>query len=169
MLEALKILAEQGIFLNVSILGDGKYRPRLEVRARELDLGKQVVFHGKVPYHNVLTFLDRGDLFLMPSKTEGLPKAMIEAMARGLPCIGSTSGGIPELLPPEDTVPPGDAMALANKINEVAESPERLTNMSARNLSEAKKYRSDVLRVRRLEFYRYVRAASGKWQNSEKY
>ena len=162
-LEALKILSERGIFLNLSIVGDGRCRPQLESRVKELGIGKQVVFYGKVPYHDIITYLDNGEIFLLPSKQEGLPKAMIEAMARGLPCIGSTAGGIPELLPPEDFVPPGDAVALADKINEVAGNPERMTHMSGRNLLEAQKYRSDVLRIRRLEFYGYVRETSGKW------
>jgi len=59
-----------------------------------------------------------------------MPRAMIEAMARGLPCIGSAVGGIPELLSSEDLVSRGDAGALALKIMEVVSQPDRMTRMS---------------------------------------
>lgn len=91
---------------------------------------------------------------------------MIEAMALGLPCIGSTAGGIPELLPPEDMVPPNDAQALAMKIREVVSDPERMTRMSARNLEKAKGYHEDILRERRNKFYQYVKERTTEWKNA---
>jgi glycosyltransferase involved in cell wall biosynthesis len=88
---------------------------------------------------------------------------MVEAMARGLPCIGSTVGGIPELLPPEDLVPPNDVEALAQKIMEVVGDPERLARMSRRNWEKAKEYRNEVLQVRRVAFYKYVKEKTQEW------
>ena len=88
---------------------------------------------------------------------------MIEAMARGLPCIGSTVGGIPELLPAEDLVPPGDAPALARKIMEVLGDPDRMARMSARNLATAAEYRDDILSERRRAFYTYLRDRTQAW------
>jgi glycosyltransferase involved in cell wall biosynthesis len=88
---------------------------------------------------------------------------MIEAMARALPCIGSTVGGIPELLSPEDMVPPGDVASLARKIREVVTSPERMVRMSARNLEKAKEYKEEVLCERRILFYRCVRDNTEAW------
>lgn len=166
LVEAIKIAADRGRRLNLTLVGDGRRRPELEARVRDKGLERQVTFMGKIPAAEVFGALDEAHLFVLPSLQEGLPKAMIEAMARGLPCIGSTAGGIPELLPAEDLVPPGDAAALADKIMEVAGDPERLTRMSARNLAEAQKYRDDLLRARRLEFYRYVRGVSEKWRTS---
>jgi glycosyltransferase involved in cell wall biosynthesis len=78
-------------------------------------------------------------------------------MARGLPCIGTTVGGIPELLPPEDLVPPNDPYALAAKIKEVLRSPERMARMSMRNLQKAQEYREEVLQARRRAFYQAVK------------
>jgi glycosyltransferase involved in cell wall biosynthesis len=109
--------------------------------------------------------LDHADLFVLPSRTEGLPRAMIEAMARALPCIGSTVGGIPELLPPEDLVPPGDAAALARKIREVVCDPDRMARMSARNLEQARQYREDALSGRRIAFYQRVREVTEAWRD----
>jgi L-malate glycosyltransferase len=104
----------------------------------------------------------------MPSYQEGLPRAMVEAMARALPCIGSTVGGIPELLMPEDMVPPGDVAALANKIREVVTDPERMAQMSARNLDKAKEFKNELLREQRITFYRYVREQTEAWLASHK-
>ena len=88
---------------------------------------------------------------------------MIEAMARALPCIGSTVGGIPELLPLEDLVPPGDAAALARKIREVVIDPGRMARMSTRNLEKAREYREDALRERRVAFYQNIRNQTETW------
>jgi glycosyltransferase involved in cell wall biosynthesis len=88
---------------------------------------------------------------------------MIEAMARALPCVGSTAGGIPELLPEADMVPPGDAAALAAKLNEVLKDPARLARMSARNLEAAREYHVDKIRAKRLAFYTHVRESTEAW------
>jgi glycosyltransferase involved in cell wall biosynthesis len=127
-------------------------------------LGERVCFRGQLTAGNaVRAELDRADLFILPSHQEGLPRAMVEAMARALPCIGSTVGGIPELLPHEDLVPPGDVAALASKIREVVTNPERMTRMSARNLEKAKEYTDEVLYEQRNEFYHYVREITEDW------
>ena len=107
--------------------------------------------------------LDAADLFVMPSRTEGLPKAMIEAMARGLPCIGSRVGGIPELLEEEEMFRPDDPGNLAAKIAEVLGDPARMARLSRRNLEVARRYTADVLRTRRNEFYLRVRAGTEAW------
>jgi glycosyltransferase involved in cell wall biosynthesis len=88
---------------------------------------------------------------------------MIEAMARALPCIGSSVGGIPELLPPEDIVPPGDLSALASKITQVLQQPVRMQQMSARNVIKAGEYRDEVLSDRRREFYQFLKVRMQAW------
>jgi glycosyltransferase involved in cell wall biosynthesis len=100
--------------------------------------------------------LDQADLFVLPSRSEGLPRAMLEAMARALPCIGSTVGGIPELLEEKDMVPPGNVGQLAAKIREVITDSKRMELMSARNLALAREYRSEILRMKRQRFYRHI-------------
>lgn len=159
LMDSLKILKSQGVSLHLTWVGDGRCRPEIENRLKDLGLQEHVTFLGKVPAGaRVAAALDAAHLFVLPSRQEGLPRAMIEAMARGLPCIGSTAGGIPELLPPEDLVPPGDAQALAQKIMEVVQDPARLNGMSARNLAAAQEYRIETLRARRVRFYGQMRA-----------
>ncbi len=163
LMDAVAQCTRNGLDLRLSVVGDGKHRAELELRAAKLGLGDRVCFRGRLPAgDSIRQELDRADLFVLPSRTEGLPRAMIEAMGRGLPCIGSAVGGIPELLPPEDMVPPGDATALAEKIREVVADRQRMARMSARNLQAAQDYREDVLRSRRTAFYQYVRQATAE-------
>jgi glycosyltransferase involved in cell wall biosynthesis len=158
LLEAMAILARQGLPLNLTLVGDGRLRAHLANRVSAMGLAALVTFKGNVPAGAaVAAILDANQVFILPSRQEGLPRAMIEAMARGLPCIGSNAGGIPELLPPEDMVDPGDAMALADKIAAVAEDPARMSRMSARNLLVAREYRQEIIQERRLAFYQYLR------------
>ncbi|MBE9223913.1 glycosyltransferase family 4 protein [Phormidium sp. LEGE 05292] len=164
LIDAVAVCVQAGLDLQLVLVGDGKHRGELEAQVAKLNLSDRVFFLGNLPAGEaVRTQLDWADLFVLPSHQEGLPRAMIEAMARALPCIGSTVGGIPELLPPEDLVPPGNVAALAKKIREVATHPERMARMSARNLSKAKDYREEVLRDRRIAFYRYVRDTTQAW------
>jgi glycosyltransferase involved in cell wall biosynthesis len=158
LIDAIAAGVRGGLDLRLVWVGDGKHRPELEARAARLRLSERVEFAGQLAAGEaVRERLDAADLFVLPSRTEGLPRAMIEAMARALPCIGSTAGGIPELLPPEDLVAPGDAAALAAKIREIVTDAVRMCQMSHQNLQRAREYRKEILRERRNAFYRYVR------------
>ena len=84
-------------------------------------------------------------------------------MARGLPCIGSDVGGIPELIGPEELVPPNDPNVLANKIVELVRDPARMTRLSRRNLQVAAGFTSDVLRTRRIKFYEHLSGLTDAW------
>jgi glycosyltransferase involved in cell wall biosynthesis len=75
-------------------------------------------------------------------------------MAQGLPSIGTTVGGIPELLPSDDRVPAGDVGALADLIKIVLFDSDRRTAMAERNFKKAQEYRASVLRPRRLAAYK---------------
>ncbi len=164
LIDAVAACVQEGIDLKLTLIGDGKHRSELEARAKSLGLGERVSFLGQLSGGDaVMAQLDLADLFVLPSHQEGLPRAMVEAMARSLPCIGSTVGGIPELLPSEDLVPPGDVVALASKIREVVTDSERMARMSARNLQKAKDYTDEVLSQQRKEFYRYVREITEAW------
>lgn len=169
LIDAVGLCLQQGWDLKLIVVGDGKHRIELEAKANSLGLKEQVIFCGQLSAGKaVQNELDKADLFVLPSYQEGLPRAMIEAMARGLPVIGSTVGGIPELLPSEDMVEPGDAKALAIKIQEIISNPERMTLMSARNLEKAKEYRDELLHQERIAFYRYVMASTKEWLISQK-
>ncbi len=164
LIDAVAVCVRKGLDLHLVLVGEGRYRAGLEARARALGLEERVRFRGQLPGSEaVREQLDRADVFVLPSRAEGLPRALVEAMARGLPCIGSNVGGIPELLPAEELVPPGDVAALADRIREVVGDPERRVRMSKQNLEKAREYRAGALREKRDEFYRYVREVTEEW------
>jgi glycosyltransferase involved in cell wall biosynthesis len=164
LIDAVAACVGEGLDLRLVLVGDGRYRPELETRAAASGVSEQVRFLGQLTAGGaVRAELDGADLFVLPSRTEGLPRALIEAMARALPCIGSQVGGFPELLPAEDLVPPGDTAALARKIREIVSDPERMARMSARNLARAGDFREEVLHARRIAFYRHIRATTEEW------
>ncbi len=151
--------------LHVVMVGDGVERPGLEQLCKQLDLNTVVRFTGHLGDRKaVLAELDGADAFIMPSRTEGLPRAMIEAMARGLPCLGTRVGGIPELLGDDALLPVDDHRALARAIDTRLRDPAWMAAASARNLSLARTYHQDLLRERRLQFYRAVFDATIRWQ-----
>lgn len=158
LLRAAAACAHDGLKFTVSLVGDGKYRFGMENLAAELGIADRVRFLGALPPGEaVREFLDSVDLFVLPSRQEGLPRAMVEAMARGCPCLGSTVGGIPELLDPEDLVSPDNPDALARKMREVLGDRYRLERMISRNLKKARDFLPEVLLERELGFYKMVR------------
>jgi glycosyltransferase involved in cell wall biosynthesis len=164
LIDAVADCIQAGLDLVLILVGDGKHRPELETQAAARGLCGRIRFRGQLTAGKaVRQQLDEADLFVLPSFTEGLPRAMIEAMARALPCLGSHVGGIPELLAPEDMAPPGDRAALARKLQEVVTDPARLARMSARNLAKAREYRADRIRDRQIAFYRYLRQQTEAW------
>lgn len=154
LLQALHLCREQGVVFSLVVLGDGMYRAAYEETAVALGLAEQVVFHGFVPQGTaVVEHLCRADLFVMPSLMEGLPRALIEAMACRLPAIGAAIGGIPELLPPEALVPANNAPALAQKLLSWQQNRSQLVAMGAVNQTVAQEYHAERLQQRRQQFY----------------
>ena len=163
LIDAASECLQQGLEVTLSIVGDGKHREELQARAAARQIRDRVSFLGRLPHESIGCQLDAADLFILPSRAEGLPRAMLEAMVRGLPCIGSKVGGIPELLPPEALVPPSSAPALASKIIEFATNPQRMTEMATGNLTKSREYSESQMRHRRVKFYRRLRDETEKW------
>ena len=162
LIDAVRENVDAGFDLTLLVIGDGRHRKLLEERAAPL--GKRVEFVGKVASGAaVRERLQDADIFVLASRTEGLPRALVEAMAMAMPCVGSAVGGIPELLAPADLTPAGEAAALASKLREIMQQPGRLTVMSERNLAKAQHYRAEILLARRLSFYSHLRQQMEQW------
>lgn len=80
------------------IVGDGFQRGELEGRVAELGLQERIIFHGQKDKKEMIELLHKADIFIRPSRSEGLGNSFLEAMATGLPIIGTEVGGIPDFL-----------------------------------------------------------------------
>ena len=157
LIEAVAICRKKGFDTELTLLGDGKYQQMFIEKAKQLGILNCVNFAGRVPPGRpVIEQLDRADMFVLPSLTEGMPRSLIEAMARGLPCIGTNVGGITELLAEEDTVAPRKTDELAKKMIATMCSFERLGQMASRNRRKANEYRAGELNKKRIEFYNKI-------------
>lgn len=92
------LLKENPGSLELQIVGDGKLRRQLEKLVADLKISSQVRFFGSVSQPEVYKLLEQADVFVRPSLSEGLGNAFLEAMAMGVPVIGTPVGGIPDFL-----------------------------------------------------------------------
>lgn len=128
-----------------TVVGDGPERAALEARA--VRLGEGAVFAGAVDFDRVLGFYESHDILVLASETEGWPKAIVEAMAFGLVCIGSDRGLIPQILGEGRglVVPPRDAEALAAALRRAAD-PGEAAAIRARAAPFGQRYSLEDLR-----------------------
>lgn len=167
LIDAFAATCRNDIDAQLTLVGEGQYRHELMAQAEGLGIGDRVIFTGQLPPEDVQAALARADLFVLPSFQEGLPRAMVEAMSKGLPCIGSRVGGVPELLADEDLVVAGDVADLSRKLCQTLTSPARLNAMAQRNWQRAQDFRGDRLQQRRLNFYRQVRQVTEAWRTTQ--
>lgn len=159
--KAIKLLNEVGVDCRLTWLGDGIYRKVMIRYADKLGIGDKVSFVGNIPAGEaVRQYLESADLFVLASQTEGLPRALVEAMAAGLPCIATHVGGIPELLDEDWLIPVGDVLALAKKIKWAVRAPENMEQQVRKNLHKVKEYAESVLTGKRADFYSYIKMIS---------
>jgi len=98
LLRACHALVARGVPFHLTLVGDGPDRGSLEAYCRQLGIADAVTFSGAVGQDAVHAYYDRADLFVLPSFAEGLPVVLMEAMAKGIPCISTRIAGIPELI-----------------------------------------------------------------------
>ncbi len=157
LLSAFAKLVKEDKNFRLTLLGAGKYLPQLQQQASMLAISNNVHFKGEVNSEEVLTYLQTTELFVLPSRTEGLPRAMIEAMAQALPCVGSNAGGIPELIAQDYCVPTDDVNTLYATLSELCNNIEKLTQQSVINLAKSHNYHSEFLTEKRTSFYQKLR------------
>lgn len=120
----------------VGICGDGFLRPQLEAQIQSLGLQKSVMLLGK--FDNVTKFLAAADVFVLPSRWEGLPIALLEAMSAGLPVVATRVEGVDEVVVDQEhglLVPVGNVSALSDAILQLLRDPQvrRKMGMAAKH------------------------------------
>jgi glycosyltransferase involved in cell wall biosynthesis len=119
LIQAVKVLRDNGHELELRLAGDGPNREPLKKLARELGLSHHVQFLGYLTEDEVIAELQAADLFVLPSFVEGIPVSAMEAMAVGVPVIATNIAGTGELIEDGKTgilVRPSDAQVLAEAV-----------------------------------------------------
>jgi glycosyltransferase involved in cell wall biosynthesis len=137
LVKACAVLRDRGICFTCTIYGDGPERAALERQISDLGLAQVVSLPGPVSNEELPAIYASHTAFVLPSLSEGLGVVIMEAMAAGLPVVGSDVGGIPELIKPGVhglLVPPGVPALLAAAIQNLASlPPSERQAMSDRN------------------------------------
>ena len=154
LIKAFKNVCEHYDNVQLIIVGDGNKLSEYKHYVIEKGIEDKVLFTGRISDKKELNrILCEADLMVLPTKMEGLPRTIIEAMAVGLPCLSSPTAGVPELLDEQYLFLPQDVRGFANKIMYLLEHTDELERMSEMNLKKSYEYESKVLQQRRKKFY----------------
>lgn len=157
-IRAISELNKRGYNFRYQVIGTGK-RERLEQVAKECGVLDKVDFLGVLKQDKVFDWVDTLDIYIQPSDQEGLPRALIEAMSRACPAIGSSTAGIPELLSPEMIFTRKHVELLA-KVLETATSKQTQLENAKKNYDTALGYQREIIYKRRNDFYDMVLSES---------
>ena len=141
--------------LRVLLVGDGPERSRLEARARALGVEARLAIAGA--REDVVPYLAAADLLAAPSRNEGMGRALVEALALGVPVVGTRVGGIPSVLGGGrygPLVPPDDPAALAQALIELLEDPARRATLGRAGPARAAEFTVEVMTTRIADVYR---------------
>ena len=156
-LKALEIVISRGYSFHLTWLGDGKYKKEMLSLAKELGIQEFVSFVGNVSKVDVNKYLRCSDVYVQASRTEGLPRALIEAMAVGLPCVGTKVGGIPELLSEDYLFKVDNYKQLADILCRFVTDADYVNKAKYENYNKALSFTPQILKTKRDSFFRIVK------------
>lgn len=127
LVDAVARLHAEGVIIRLTLVGEGPDRAVIEAMVRQAQLEQVVVLAGGVNQDAILPYFADADCFCLPSFAEGVPVALMEAMAVGVACVSTYVAGIPDLIQDRRNgllVPPGDLDSLVNALRELAAAPD---------------------------------------------
>jgi phosphatidyl-myo-inositol dimannoside synthase len=148
LIRAVALLRDRGVPARAIVAGAGPEASRLATLAAELDVHDVVELRGFVPHGaSLIELLDEGDVFVLPSRSEGQPHALLEAMTRALPAIGTRVGGIPALLGGGAgvLVDPRRPEQIADAVQQLHDDPADTARLSAQALEVARRYAPEAV------------------------
>lgn len=159
LIRALKYMSEKGYEVEVVFVGQDYQngKERLVTFAKEQGVDDRLVFTGYLSQQQLREQMVLADIAVLPTKAEGLPRVVIEAMAMGLPCITTNVSGNPELISSDFLIDYADIHKLAEKVILLMENGQLYEEVSKRNFEESKKFSSVRLNSKRDEFYGRVK------------
>ncbi|PIC83078.1 glycosyltransferase family 4 protein [Sporosarcina sp. P1] len=149
-IKAISSLKSQGYAIEYQLVGSGN-QEYCKAIAKSYGVSDEVKFLGRLNHDEVFSWLDNIDIYIQPSLTEGLPRAVIEAMSRGCPIMGSDAGGIPELIENEFVFEKGNSESICALIKKT--TTKAMLEQSIKNHSNSKEYLKSVLYDRRINFF----------------
>lgn len=147
---AIAKLKSEGHNIEYQLVGGGD-TSYLQSIAEKYGVADQVKFIGSLKHDEVFNWLDKIDVYVHPSKQEGLSRAIIEAMSRGCPIFGADAGGIHELIEKEYIFPKGDVKEICNIYSMF--DKENMIQQARKNHKNSKRYVKSVLYERRKNFF----------------
>lgn len=153
-IKAIKQLKKEGINVTYYLAGGGN-KDYLLKKVKKYKVEKNIVFLGELSMNEVYKYLDNIDIYVQPSLQEGLPRAIIEAMSRACPCIGSKTGGTPELLDNQFIFRRKSSSAIVDAIHLILKS--NIEEVAARNYEESKKYDEHILNKKRNLYFQKIK------------
>lgn len=153
-IKAIPSLTEAGYDVEYHLAGGmtgSKSNSFLKDLAEEYGVSDRVIFCGSLSSHQMMDYYDSIDIYIQPSKQEGLPRAVIEAMSRGCPVIGTSIAGIPELVQPQFLFKKGSTEEIIKAMERILKSD--LSQVAEENFDKAREYEKDKLRKKRELFY----------------
>lgn len=162
LIQTAHLLGKQLKNVHFLIVGDGQCKAELADQVNALGVNKSVTFAGYQDHETVLSFVKSSDIFIMPSRYEGTPIALLEAASLGIPVIASNVGGIPELVQDQVhalLVPPDDPQSLAQAVKRIINDKKLAETLSA-NAVERIKEKFNIDRQLELTWSAYQKALS---------
>lgn len=129
------------------IIGDGPARHELERQAADLGVSRTVDFAGQLPPERVRDALGAARAFVLPSRSEAMPLALLEAMAAGVPAVATAVGGVPDILAGGAgiAIPPEDSGQLADAVVSLLAMPEHAERLAGAARRRARAYSADAM------------------------
>lgn len=147
--EAISIMNRQGYNFCYELVGAGNPEYIVNI-ARRFGVEDRLKITGPKQHNDVFEWLDSIDIYAQPSLTEGMPRALVEAMSSAVPCLGSAAGAIPELLPPHCLFEKKNILSLTNTLKYIY---NHMSETAMEVYARAKDYDSKHIEARRKKIF----------------
>lgn len=161
-IRALSELKKQGICnfeYQIAGIGDSSY---LKSQIIKYNVEDEVKIVGSIPHDQISDWYKNLDVYIQPSKQEGLPRSLVEAMNAGVASVGSKIAGIPELLDDESVFKKGNVKEICKILIKFSDEDFRMEK-AEKCYKKSLEYNSEILNKRRLDFIRRVFSNSKNW------
>ena len=157
LIAACGILRNKGYNITIKFLGGGTADEKRRKCARKWNVEDNVVFCGRLNHEDTMRWFDEVDVLVMPTIVESLGRAVLEAMSRGCPVIGTKETALREIVPEDCLVNCNDVQRIAEIVEKMIADKQYMISVARTNFEFAKRFTSDKINAKRKEFYDYIR------------